>query len=349
MRRTPQGLAGRGLLCQSVAGVTGMNAVEPVSGGKASTEAGGACLNCCAPLLGEYCASCGQKARLHRSLRAFFADLAAGLFNFDGKFWRTLPMLAWRPGELTRRYVEGQRACFISPVGLYLFSVFLMFAVLGFTGSMPTVGDPQSFYAEAMRDEQAKLQKLQAERGQLRTGDPRIAEVELRLARARSDVADLEKLRSGNADGPIQGLNGSPEWVRRAVTKAATDPQAAMTRVQEAASTYSWLLIPLSVPALRLLFPFRRRKMFDHTVFVTYSLAFMMLLVILGGLLSVVGAGGYIAWLALIPPWHMYRQLKGAYQLTRTGALVRTVLLLFAAATILLFWVGIVAAIGSLT
>ena len=40
-------------------------------------------------------------------------------------------MLVRRPGELTRRYIEGERAKFISPLALFLFSVFLLFAVVG--------------------------------------------------------------------------------------------------------------------------------------------------------------------------------------------------------------------------
>ena len=64
-------------------------------------------------------------------------------------------------------------------------------------------------------------------------------------------------------------------------------------KVQDAASKYSWLLIPLSVPFMWLLFPFRRRfNTYDHTVFVTYSLSFMMMLVIVGGLLVAAGCRG---------------------------------------------------------
>ena len=68
------------------------------------------------------------------------------MFNFEGKIWRTLPMLAWRPGELTRRYIAGERARFVSPVALFLFTVFLMFAVLNFTGALepPTIRDASS-------------------------------------------------------------------------------------------------------------------------------------------------------------------------------------------------------------
>src|SRR6476646_12169984 len=94
------------------------------------------CLNCGARLTGAYCSVCGQKAHVHRSVRGFLQDFVQGLFNFEGKIWRTLPMLAWRPGEMTRRYIAGERARFISPVALYLFTVFAMFAVLNLTGEL---------------------------------------------------------------------------------------------------------------------------------------------------------------------------------------------------------------------
>jgi hypothetical protein len=71
------------------------------------------CLNCGTKLIGPFCSACGQKAHVHRSVRAFFQDFVQGLFNFEGKIWRTLPMLAWCPGDMTRRYIAGERARFI--------------------------------------------------------------------------------------------------------------------------------------------------------------------------------------------------------------------------------------------
>lgn len=72
-------------------------------------------------------------------------DLLHGALHFEGKLWRTLPMLGFRPGELTRRYIEGERARFVSPMALFLFSVFLMFAVfqlMGFTAPTDISGGP---------------------------------------------------------------------------------------------------------------------------------------------------------------------------------------------------------------
>ena len=113
---------------------------------------------------------------------------------------------------------------------------------------------------------------------------------------------------------------------------------------QDAASKFSWLLIPLSVPFLWLLFPLSRRyRLYDHTVFVTYSLSFMLLLAVVGSLLLSAGVG-VAGLLFLVPPVHMYRQLKGAYELTRFGALWRTIaLVLFAFVVALLFFIAMVA------
>ena len=43
-----------------------------------------------------------------------------GLLHFDTKAWRTLPMVIFRPGTLTRNYVYGKRARYISPLTLFL-------------------------------------------------------------------------------------------------------------------------------------------------------------------------------------------------------------------------------------
>lgn len=42
-------------------------------------------------------------------------------------------MLLAHPGELTRRYVDGQRTRYVSPLGSFLFMVFLMFFVASLT------------------------------------------------------------------------------------------------------------------------------------------------------------------------------------------------------------------------
>jgi hypothetical protein len=299
------------------------------------------CLNCGTKLVGPYCAACGQKSHVHRSLRGFLFDFVQGLYNFEGKIWRTLPMLAWRPGEMTRRYIAGERARFISPVALYLFTVFAMFAVLNFTGALNA--DPDSLKAEIQEEmaaDQRALAKLETERKDPAVAKEALAELDRKIARRKEDIADSQRIVTGNPIvlGEVDG--DTPGWVRPLVEEAKENPALLTQKIQEAASKYSWLLIPISVPFLWLLFPFRRRhNLYDHTVFVTYSLSFMMMLVVVGGVLVAAGWAALAGFLFFVPPFHMYRHLKGAYELGRFGALVRTILLVsfaFAAAGIFL-------------
>ena len=313
----------------AVTGALLARAVEPEAGDQGHTHEG-ACLNCGTKLVGPFCAACGQKSHVHRSLRGFFQDFVSGLFNFEGKFWRTLPMLALHPGELTRRYIAGERARFISPVALYLFSVFLMFAVLNFTGALD--GEKGSVAKSnlqiAVDGQNETIAKLEKRRAAAAAAHKPVAQLDRKIASEKEDLAQLEKVQRGELTVEGDAQRNSPEWIRNAVERVQQNPELVVTNMQDAASKYSWLLIPLSVPFLWLLFPFRRRhNLYDHTVFVTYSLSFMMILVIAAGLLVAAGATPIAAFLLFVPPFHMYRQLKEAYQLSRFGTWWRTILL----------------------
>src|SRR5690606_35941496 len=69
---------------------------------------------------------------IHRTFQSLGHDVLHSVFHFEGKFWRTMPELVFRPERLTRRYIDGERAKFISPMALFLFTVFVMYGVFAF-------------------------------------------------------------------------------------------------------------------------------------------------------------------------------------------------------------------------
>src|SRR6185295_16301480 len=297
-------------------------AVEPRAGevGADSHTHEKNCLNCGTALAGPFCSACGQKAHVHRSVRGFLQDFIQGLFNFEGKFWHTLPMLVWRPGEMTRRYIAGERARFISPVALYLFTVFAMLAVLNLTGTWSPTSSKANFRGElasSIKNEQAALLKLEAKRKLASVAHHDVASLDRKIAKHRQDIAGAQTaLTTGQAIITGDAGDETPGWIRPFIENARDNPEMVSMKVQDAASKYSWLLIPMSVPFMWLLFPFRRRyNTYDHTVFVTYSLSFMMLLVISGSLLVAVGMSSLAGLLFFVPPFHMYRHLKQSYEL----------------------------------
>ncbi len=151
------------------------------------------CLNCGTDLNGPYCRNCGQKAHLHRTIGAFLHDLMHGALHFDGKTWRTLPMLAFKPGQLTRRYIEGERARFVSPMALFLFSIFLMFAIFQMAGiSTPSSIEPTEETVDSIEKAGSTARNEAAEtRTQL---EERLVELPQDSALRAEVEADLENL-----------------------------------------------------------------------------------------------------------------------------------------------------------
>src|SRR5690348_14849412 len=195
------------------------------------------CLNCGTPLAGPYCSACGQKAHVHRSVRAFFQDFVQGLFNFEGKIWQTLPMLAWRPGEMTRRYIAGERARFISPVALYLFTVFAMFAVLNFTGALGSTGGKhvQDGLKTGIAEDQQQLAKLQAERKIALAAGKKVDDLDRRIAGEKADIADTQKVLDGKVFSNAEVDSQTSRFLRPFIKNARDNPELVSMKVQEAA------------------------------------------------------------------------------------------------------------------
>lgn len=287
------------------------------------------CLNCGAALIGRYCHGCGQKALVHRSVTAFGHDLVHGIWHFDGKLWRTLPMLLWRPGKLTSAYIDGQRARFLSPLSMFLFAVFLTFAVFGIFGLGQSESQPG---------------------GQVTAQPPAHS---AQGANASNVTIDL-----GGEGGIVPRLRGNSSilnatsdvpLINAVLAKARENPSLMLYKLQNAAYKYAWAMIPLSALFLWLLYPFNRRfALYDHLVFVTYSLCFMLLLLVVLRLASALLVPDWIVGvMTVLPIAHIYRQLRGTYGDRRLAAALRTVAVLIGALIILIAFTAALLALGA--
>src|SRR5579859_3125735 len=93
------------------------------------------CLNCNAPVTGKFCAECGQSRDEHsRSVLGFVHEFVEHHLLLDSKMLRTGYALVLKPGRLTRAYLEGRRARYVSPFRLYLFMSLVFFVALFYSG-----------------------------------------------------------------------------------------------------------------------------------------------------------------------------------------------------------------------
>ena len=335
-------------------------AVEPAAGeGRKGHFHESACLNCGTELIGSHCHACGQKAHVHRTLAAFMHDLLHGALHFEGKIWRTLPMLAFKPGKLTRSYIDGQRARYVSPMALFLFGVFLMFAAFQLAGiSAPDdLGPPIQFdgddtvTATVEAVEAARLEELRKARAGLADSNPAAAILDTQIEALENEPAGDDAPAKAGDSGYITVKKGKTgvALIDGLVDKWKANPSLMAYKLQTNSYKFSWLLIPLSIPFVWLLFAWRRRfKAYDHAIFVTYSLSFMTLFAIALTLLGLIGTGGGAIFMAfvLLAPVHIYKQLRGTYELSRFSASWRLAVLLFFIQVILMIFLQVLVLVG---
>ncbi|MBT9445415.1 MAG: DUF3667 domain-containing protein [Hyphomonadaceae bacterium] len=398
-------------------------AARAIEGADGHGPGAGACLNCDTPLDGAYCHQCGQPAHISRTLGEALHDFLHSVLHFDTRAWRTFPMLVGRPGTLTNEYIHGRRARYVSPLALFLFTVFLMFFIFAVTGGgkeseafkidgpaagaltdpvkvrelvgraraadekarrglaaaearaaeVVAKGDPGAegvatgivtgpriraeATAEALKEAEAVLKRIESRAAQKAPSPPGGLQVKVGPAPKSGAGATIsvdgvsadgrwqDRLRKEAESGEIN-VNTGYKRLDEKITHALLNPDLSLYKLQQTAYKFSFLLVPISLPFIALLFLWRRSvTLFDHVVFSLYSLSFMSLLFVVVALLA--GAGDWTGpvtglLLCFVPPVHMFYHLKGTYALGWWSAFWRTVsLLIFVVFAAVLFIVSI--------
>ena len=332
----------------------------------------GNCTDCGQPVEGRFCSNCGQPTHVHRSLAHLGEEMLHGVLHFDARIWRTLPLLAINPGRLTREWVQGRRTRYVSPLAMFLFTVFLMFFVFSFSGAL----EPNVNTTLSPAERASTVQSLEAARAELaearRESEARPDSEALKLtARARETTVNVLETRLGisgdaaakRADGLVAGswqaqihdaaasgdlkVNMGNAALNEKIKKKLLNPDLAIYKIQQTAYKFSFLLIPISIPFVALLFLWRRGfTLYDHGVFVLYSLTAMSILMMLIAVFGPLWRGFAIAGALVFTfgvPAHMFAQLKGAYSLSWFSAAWRTlVLLIFSTIAFTVFILAII-------
>lgn len=93
--------------------------------------AGQPCRNCGETVENRYCSNCGQlAASFHRPILSLVGETISDTFTVDGRLARTLPVLLFRPGRLTKNYTDGKRARYVPPFRLFLLASLVFYLVL---------------------------------------------------------------------------------------------------------------------------------------------------------------------------------------------------------------------------
>lgn len=190
------------------------------------------CQNCGTKLSGEFCHECGQQGHVHRSVVHVIEEVFHGITHFESRTWRSLPMLAFRPGTLTREYVMGKRARYVPPFAMFLFSIFAMFLAFAFSGGPGFVSKAEFSKATAVETARDNVADAQSELDDA-TNKFKAAQVDAakEQSAAEPDIYDIEAAKR-EVTRTQETLAGATKALADAKTTLATERAKPETPVQ---------------------------------------------------------------------------------------------------------------------
>ena len=271
------------------------------------------CLNCGTGLAGPFCAQCGQRdIPPYPSVRELAVDAFWELSGWDGRFASTVRTLVRRPGLLTREFLEGRRARYISPLRLYLLCSLLYFVS---AAAAPDVKLESGATMSAGLRTSATIQRD--------TSGP-VSRSE-RVANATSGALDANQpLSKEDRDSVLADIARAPTFMQPFLRRSVIDPVGFKRGIFEAMPRMLFALLPVFAAIVAVFY--RGRKYPEHLYFAIHLHAFVFLALTLAALVKftrfppLVGGIG-LAALLTIP---VYSTL--AFRNTYGGSLTRTLI-----------------------
>lgn len=281
-----------------------------------------ACLNCGTGLKGPFCYYCGQPDKnLMRFFPVLLRELLEDTFDFDSRFLRTLKPLLFKPGKLTRDYLDGRRFSYVPPLRLYIFSsiaFFFLAAMLSVDAVTVTNedGEKTSIGIQISEPDQAQLQET------LDKLDPAVAEeVRQAIREAQEDPQSTEEEDGEDGEHGEDGeasinLNGEPwdretnpfiiplmpdwinDWVNDEIGESPQkgrqieeNPNLIIDKIWDVFPATMFVLLPIVALLLKFWYAFAKKFYVEHLIFALHNHAFVFV-----GLLILISANSYAGW-----------------------------------------------------
>jgi hypothetical protein len=290
-----------------------------------------ACLNCGTELKGPFCYYCGQPDRnFLRFFPALLREFMEDFLELDSRFVRTMKPLLFKPGRLTRDYLEGRRFRYTPPMRLYLFSsiAFFLLAAMMSTNAInigtrinPQSGEPDLNinWNDSGTDERTREEILADVRQQLKESGVQDAEdIMEKIERGTAGVDASAAEQEGHEDFTTDQItiNGKPwnretnpfvinwlpqfvnDWINDEIEESPEkarqineNPNLIVDKIFDILPATMFVLLPVVALLFKFWYLFARRYYIEHLIFALHNHSFVFVSLILVLLLNIAGDG----------------------------------------------------------
>lgn len=296
---------------------------------KAKRLAGNAsCLNCGTPLQGPFCHYCGQPDKnFLRFFPVLLRELLEDFLDFDSRFMRTMKPLLFKPGKLTRDYLDGRRFRYTPPLRLYIFSSIACFFVAALLAGDAIVINGDRDTAEGV---ESGIQIGTLEDPEVRAALERLdPDTRREVDQALREVA--EQHENGPKVGENFNFNGEPwhrednplviewlpdwvnDWINDEIEQSpakgreiAQNPDLIKEKVFDVLPATMFVLLPVVALLFKFWYLFAKKYYIEHLIFALHihSFLFVVLLIcILCGALAGWAEPAGAGWITTASSW----------------------------------------------
>ena len=309
-----------------------------------------ACMNCGTELMGPFCYYCGQPDKnLMRFFPVLLRELLEDFMDFDSRFMRTIKPLLFKPGRLTRDYLDGKRFRYVPPLRLYIFSsiAFFFLAAILAGNSITITSDDEAESGDVaisgVHFGETEKEDLHEALEGLEALDPELVkEIEAGIEEAQDDDDDdtisfNDKPWDRETNPLIIPL--MPNWVNKWVNdeieqspakgkEIEANPDLIKDQVFELLPAMMFVLLPLVALLFKFWYLFAKKYYVEHLIFSlhNHSFLFVVLLIMMlantlaswqepleeGPLTTAVNVINVVIWTWI--PLYLFISLKRVYQ-----------------------------------
>ena len=285
-----------------------------------------------------------------RFFPALLRDLMEDLLDLDSRFMRTIKPLLFKPGRLTRDYMQGRRFRYAPPMRLYIFSsiVFFLLAALLSTDAITINKENNEGHilistdsGENQQTAEDALDKLPADvREQIDAEEVLAEATELDEERHGVELEDIQfNDKPWNRETNPVDIKWLPDWLNDRINDEVEEspqkadqinenPNLIIDKVFDILPATMFVLLPLVALIFKFWYMFAKRFYVEHLIFALHNHAFIfisLILILLANETGTLLAGyGYLAaatgieWLVVAIsiwiPLYMLISLRVVYQ-----------------------------------
>jgi hypothetical protein len=260
------------------------------------------CMNCGTELQGPFCHYCGQPDKnFLRFFPVLMRELLEDFLDFDSRFMRTIKPLLFRPGKLTRDYLDGKRFRYVPPLRLYIFSSIAFFFLAAILASnsikINTETNDEGNVVKSIQLETEDKEKLNQALEKL---DPELAaEVQANMEELEEDDDDTIQFNDEPWDRETNPLLVPflPDWINDRINdeiaespqkgqEIEANPNLITDKIFELLPATMFVLLPIVALLLKFWYLFAKKYYVEHLIFALHNHSFIFVVLLLMILLN---------------------------------------------------------------